>query len=106
MSRLLFVTLVTVGNALRAAGAPPSAADLEFFERKVRPLLVARCYDCHSTMAKKQRGGLLLDSRAALLQGGDSGPALVPGQPNTSLLLRAIRYEDEKLQMPPKGNLI
>lgn len=82
-----------------------TAADFEFFEKKVRPLLAGRCYFCHSTRAKKQRGGLLLDSRAGALRGGDSGPAAVAGQPDKSLLLRAISYGDERLQMPPKGKL-
>ncbi len=91
----------SVGAAL-AQGQP---ADIEFFERKVRPLLVERCYSCHSTGAKKQRGGLHLDSRAALLQGGDSGPAIVPGDPEASRLVHAIRYGDASLHMPPKGKL-
>ncbi|HZT81352.1 MAG TPA: c-type cytochrome domain-containing protein [Gemmataceae bacterium] len=92
-----------------AAGETPrpalSAADRDFFERKVRPLLVERCYQCHSAQAKKRRGGLLLDSRGAILRGGDTGPAVVPGQPDKSLLLRAVGYGDERLQMPPKGKL-
>jgi hypothetical protein len=101
--------------ALERAGAPLlaeppaapgfTAADYEFFEKKVRPVLFRRCYTCHSTKAKKVRGGLLLDSRAALLRGGDSGPAAVAGQPDKSLLLKAISYRDERLQMPPKGKL-
>lgn len=74
----------------------------EFFESKVRPLLVERCQKCHGiTMAK---GGLRLDSRAALLRGGESGPALVPGNPQGSLLLQAVRHENG-LEMPPDGKL-
>jgi hypothetical protein len=88
-----------------AAGAEPTAADVAFFEAKVRPLLAGRCYQCHSVQAKKQRGGLALDSRAGLLKGGDSGPAVVPGQPANSLLLRAVRQQDSALQMPPTGKL-
>jgi len=80
-------------------------ADVEFFEKKVRPLLAERCHACHSARAKKQRGGLSLDSRAAILRGGDTGPALVPAQPDKSLLVRAVRYEKNGLQMPPKGKL-
>src|SRR5262249_51533256 len=83
----------------------PSAEDLQFFESKVRPLLIERCQNCHSTKAKKHKGGLLLDSRAALLKGGDSGPAVEPGQPSKSLLIKAVRQTDSTLQMPPNGKL-
>ena len=71
----------------------------------MRPLFFERCHNCHSTKAKKQRGGLLLDSRDAILKGGDSGPAVVPGQPDKSLLLQAVRYQDPDLHMPPDGKL-
>ncbi|MFP6611644.1 MAG: c-type cytochrome domain-containing protein, partial [Pirellulales bacterium] len=70
----------------------PTAAGEAFFEKKIRPLLASRCYDCHSTKAKKLKGGLRLDSRAALLAGGDSGPVVVSGKPNNSLLIEAVRY--------------
>lgn len=76
---------------------------LEFFERKIRPLLTQRCYACHS-QAKKIQGGLRLDSRAAALQGGDSGPAIVPGMPDESLLVEVIGYAGD-IQMPPTGKL-
>jgi len=79
-----------------------SAEDLAFFEAKVRPVLSQHCYKCHSKEGDKVRGGLLLDSREAILHGGNSGPALVPGKPDDSLLIQAIRYKDEDLQMPPK----
>ncbi len=78
------------------------AADLEFFETKVRPLLVARCHECHAS--DKPKGGLRLDTRAAVLAGGDSGPAATPGKPDESLLVDAIRYGDT-YQMPPKSQL-
>jgi mono/diheme cytochrome c family protein len=74
----------------------------EFFEKSVRPLLSANCFECHGP--KKQKGGLRLDSRAALLTGGDSGPAIVPGKPEASLLIMAINYAATP-QMPPKGKL-
>jgi hypothetical protein len=82
-----------------------SPADRDFFERKVRPLLIDKCWKCHSTQTKKQRGGLLLDSRPALLKGGDTGPALVPGQPDKSLLVHAVRHANDELKMPPDGKL-
>lgn len=74
-----------------------------FFESKVRPLLVERCLDCHGE--KKQKGALRLDSRAAWQTGGDSGAALVPGKPEESLLMTAVRYTDKDMQMPPKKKL-
>lgn len=82
-----------------------SAEDgVEFFEKKVRPLLVERCLECHSH-EKKIKGGLVLDSRSGWEKGGDTGPALVPGKPDDSLLIKAIRYTDPDLSMPPKKRL-
>jgi mono/diheme cytochrome c family protein len=89
-------------TASALAGSPESAG-LEFFEKHVRPVFVEHCHQCHSAESEKVKGGLLVDSREALLKGGDSGPALVPGDPEKSLLIKAIRYNDENLQMPPKG---
>ncbi|MBX7168717.1 MAG: DUF1553 domain-containing protein [Pirellulales bacterium] len=79
------------------------AGDVEFFEQRIRPVLVEHCYECHA--GDERSGGLQLDSRPALVAGGDSGPALVPGDPQASRLLRAIRYDDPDLQMPPAGQL-
>src|SRR5262245_60651459 len=70
----------------RGAGSGPGPEGAEFFEKRVRPVLVEHCYQCHSAQAKKARGGLRLDSRAGLLKGGDSGPAVVPGEPGKSRL--------------------
>jgi hypothetical protein len=79
----------------------PSREGVEFFEKKIRPVLVESCYACHSAKAKQPQGGLLLDSLEAMRKGGASGqPAIVPGDPEKSLLIRAIRYTDPKLQMP------
>jgi len=83
----------------------PSAADLDFFEKKVRPLLIERCYECHSTESGKTKGGLAVDSKAALLQGGDNGPALIAGNADKSLIIEAIRYKNRDMQMPPKSAL-
>ncbi len=82
--------------------ALPSSAEQDFFEKKVRPVLVEHCYKCHGN--GKTKGGLSLTSREALLKGGDSGPALVPGDTAKSLLLQALRHEGET-KMPPKGKL-
>ena len=77
----------------------------EFFERKIRPLLAERCYECHSTAKNKSKGGLTLDTRDGLLRGGDTGPSLVPGDPEKSRLIEAVRYKNRDLQMPPKNPL-
>jgi Protein of unknown function (DUF1553)/Protein of unknown function (DUF1549)/Planctomycete cytochrome C len=89
---------------LFALGAEPqlSKADSDFFENNIRPLLVNNCYKCHSREATKLKGGLSLEFRETVLKGGDTGPALVPGDPEKSLLIKAVRYTDPDLQMPPK----
>lgn len=85
---------------------PPSPSELEFFEKKIRPVLVSSCYKCHSTEGEKIKANLLVDTREGLLKGGDSGPAIVPGDPNKSLLIKTIRHEDSDpdLAMPPKAD--
>ena len=85
-----------------AAAAPKETADAAFFENRIRPVLVDNCYECHSATAKEVKGGLRVDSREALLKGGDTGPAVVPGDPTKSLLLRAVRHEEPDRTMPPK----
>ncbi len=85
--------------------APIDARDLAFFENKVRPILVEKCESCHSTRAKKLRGGLFLDSREGWSRGGESGPAIIPGDPQKSLVIQAIRYQNSELEMPPSGKL-
>lgn len=104
---ILAVVLVLVFAGLTpgesASAAEFSREQLEHFEKHVRPLLVARCYQCHSHDSKRLEGGLYLDSRAGLLRGGDSGSAIDLKQPDDSLLISAIRYES--FEMPPKGRL-
>ena len=83
---------------------PPPAAQLEFFESKIRPVLATECYRCHSAAAEKLKGKLRLDSREGMLKGGESStPAVVPGKLDESNLIHAIRQEDEGLSMPPKN---
>ena len=96
---ILLLVLMATGFAVE-----PTRAQLDFFESKVRPVLANNCYKCHSTKAEKVKGGLLLDSREGLLKGGDTGPAIVPGDPEKSLLLKAVRQTDPDLAMPPKGD--
>ena len=85
-----------------APAARPDAAQLDFFEKNIRPVLAAKCYKCHSAEADKVKGGLLLDTRDGIRQGGDSGHAVVPGNPGESLLLKALHYTDKDMSMPPE----
>jgi hypothetical protein len=84
-------------------GQKSSGAGIEFFETRIRPVLVKHCYRCHSAEAKSSKGGLMLDTRAGTRQGGESGPAVVSGEVDESLLIDAIRHQT--FQMPPDGNL-
>jgi cytochrome c553 len=98
--------LALLGALSILAGARAAAPNLEgerFFTGKVQPILAEHCHSCHGHSADKIKGGLVLDSRSGFLTGGDSGPALVPGEPEKSLVIAAIGYADEDLQMPPKG---
>src|SRR5437868_11535753 len=85
-----------------AAQAAPSSEQVESFEARIRPILAANCYDCHTD---QRMGGLRVDSREALLKGGRSGPAIVPGDPDKSLLIQAVRQTSETLKMPKGGRL-
>src|SRR4051794_31011091 len=87
------------------AGAARADEGTEFFEKKIRPVMVERCYECHSATAKKLKGKFKLDSKEDFEKGGDTGPAVVAGDPEKSLLIKAIRYKDEDLAMPPKMKL-
>src|SRR5687768_11579720 len=99
--RASIIFLVAVLSAQWVHAATLTPQELQFFESKIRPVLAENCYKCHAESSDKVKGGLLLDSRAATLKGGDTGPALVPGQPDKSLLIKAVRYTDEDLKMPP-----
>ena len=107
MQRHIYLQLIVLTCFLAPMGAvaqdkiPPD--QLEFFEKKIRPVLVANCYECHSKDAKSIKGGLSLDTREAIRAEGDSGHAVVPGDPESSILMEAIRYES--FEMPPKEQL-
>lgn len=88
---------------LRAA--EPTPEQLRFFEQKIRPVLVQNCYECHSAKSKLLQAELRVDSSQGLLTGGASGPAIVPGKPEESLLLETLRYTGDSYDMPPKGKL-
>lgn len=98
LNRLLPLLLALVAAPLRADDGA------EFFEKRVRPLLMDKCLECHSA-DKKVKGGLRLDLREGWAVGGDSGPALVPGKPEESLLIKAVHWKDSDFQMPPKNKL-
>jgi mono/diheme cytochrome c family protein len=91
---------LALGTRLRAA--EPTPAQLQFFENRIRPVFANNCYKCHSQQAPKAKAGLFLDTREGVLKGGENGPAIVPGDPEKSLLIKAVRYTDPDLQMPPK----
>jgi mono/diheme cytochrome c family protein len=100
---LLFLIAPPAGHA--AAPAKRSPEGVELFEKRVRPVLVQHCYRCHSAGAKKLKGGLRLDTREGVLRGGASGPAVVPGEPGKSLLLKAVKHAGGVKAMPPERKL-
>src|SRR5438270_10690991 len=102
---LVLLTLLGAVAFVRADDTPaakPTPEGVEFFEKKVRPVLVKHCYACHSADAKKLKGELRLDTREGVLRGGASGPAVVPGHPAKSLLVKSVRHADGVEPMPPK----
>lgn len=105
MKRTLLCLAVISGTTMSQA-AENDRKGLDFFEAKIRPVLIKHCYECHSAKAaaaKSLKGGLVVDTRAGLRTGGESGPAIVPGKPDESLLIDALRHESFK--MPPKSRL-
>lgn len=97
------IVICLLAQSVAADDGTVDEKGIDFFEKKIRPVLVEHCYRCHSGRSSKPKGGLRLDSREATRAGGDLGPAVVPGKPAESLLLQAIEYKD--LEMPPKGKL-
>jgi len=97
------LALQTLGQEVVEEKANFPAEQIEFFEAKIRPLLIEKCYHCHSTDAPELRGGLYVDSRLGLITGGDSGTAITPGHPGDSLLIDSINYTS--LEMPPDSKL-
>src|SRR5216684_3250373 len=102
------ITALCLAAVGLAASAPaisqkPDSDGLDFFEKKIRPILVDNCYKCHSRDSEKIKGGLLLDTSEGLLKGGDTGPAIVVGVSDRLNQQALFRIADENLQMPPKG---
>jgi len=104
--RLLIISVMmgcSMVASVDANDAPQKDRGVDFFEAKIRPVLIKHCYECHASDSKSIRGGLLLDTRADTLKGGDSGTALVPGKPAESLLLESLNFDS--FEMPPSGKL-
>src|SRR5262245_47524522 len=101
---VLFAGVASAGEAAQRPAALTKEG-VAFFEKYIRPVLAERCYECHSTQARKVKGRLLLDSQPGLAKGGVSGPVLVPGDVEKSRLIQAIRWTDADLAMPPKAKL-
>src|SRR4051794_40093331 len=101
LTGLCMVASLGVPVQTRAGAKQFAPEQLRFFEANIRPLLIDQCQKCHG--AKKQQGNLRLDSREHTLKGGDGGPAVVPGQPEKSLLIRAVRHTSKNLRMPDGG---
>lgn len=100
---VLWLMLFAAASSSPAMAEPPNAQQTEHFEKHIRPLLVRHCYECHSGASNELKGGLRLDFKDAMLKGGDSGPAIVPGNANQSLLIAAVKHDG--LEMPPGGKL-
>ena len=97
---LLGQNLVILFLSLALLTAPPGETpDFTFFEAKIRPVLVSKCYGCHSSKLAAPKGELNLDTRDGLLKGGATGSAIVPGKSDESRLLKALRYDDPETQM-------
>jgi hypothetical protein len=105
-SRFAFLfVLASFALAHPVRAVEQDAKGVEFFEKKIRPVLIEHCYACHSASAEKVKGGLLLDTKAGTLKGGDSGAMFEPNKPEKSLLIKALQYTDDELKMPPKAKL-
>ena len=103
MTGIPSITTLLLLGTLAAQAAAPSPEALKFFENKVRPVLAGQCQECHGE--KKHKGNLRLDNLAYILQGGESGPALVAGDADKSLLIKAVSYTDKDLKMPPEDKM-
>jgi mono/diheme cytochrome c family protein len=94
-----------VALAMATSLLADDAKERQFFNDKILPVLKKHCFECHAKEAEEVKGGLRLDSRAALRMGGDSGEIIKPGEPDDSLLIKVLRYAEDDRQMPPRGKL-
>ena len=97
--------LLLACGAIAADGPEAAREGQDYFERHIRPVLVEQCYACHSSQAEEIQAGLVLDSRDGWQRGSESGPVIVPGEPEQSPLLKAIRYDADSAAMPPEQKL-
>ena len=102
MHQIVNRALLSLGWVAIGLNAAPSAEQVEFFEKKIRPVLAEHCYECHNSSGK-EKGGLALDWAGGLAVGGDSGSLLGKGDPAKSLLLQVIRHEEPDMKMPKGG---
>src|SRR5690606_17139609 len=105
MHRSLACLVLLVASCTAAVAAADEEADRRLFNDKILPRLKTHCFECHAKDAEEIKGGLRLDTREALRDGGDSGPIVVPGDPEHSLLIKVLRYAEDDRQMPPRGKL-
>src|ERR1051325_11782734 len=103
MAALRIIRILLGIGAIVSAGA--QSDDIAFFKEKIHPILEQRCFECHSHKSGKMKGGLTLDSRSGWEAGGEQGAVIVPGQPDKSLLVKAVRRIDPDFKMPPKNPL-
>src|ERR1051326_8653197 len=102
---LILVQSMAGSQKVALAADQPSVADIEFFSKKIKPVLEERCYECHSSKAKKVKGKLKMDTKEDFLKGGEDGKIVEPGNPEKSMIIKAISWEDEDTKMPPKKKL-
>src|SRR5262245_60800770 len=99
MRRSLPVALLLLGLSFHARSQENADREgFDFFEKRIRPVLVDKCYSCHSADAQKIKGNLALDTREGVLKGGDTGPAILPGNPDKSLLIKALKWGEEEFR--------
>jgi hypothetical protein len=98
-----------IALAVQLGPAPHSLADekadAKLFDEKILPVFTRHCFECHSAKAEEVKGGLRLDTKAALKAGGNTGLIVEPGEPDRSLLIKVLRYDEDDRQMPPRGKL-
>src|SRR5579871_2602208 len=105
MARWLLFGVPGITAAFFTFPLQAQSPSVELFEKEIRPVLVEKCYGCHSSKLKSPMGGLVLDSKAGVKRGGNGGPIIVAGDPKSSRLYRALTYNDTELRMPPTGKL-
>src|SRR5262245_57376890 len=104
MTRSALLSALLVVAPVLGASAADDPKGIDFFEKNIRPVLVSKCYQCHSATSKELKGELRLDTREGTRKGGESGAVIIPGKPDESPLIKALRYEDG-LEMPPRDQL-